>query len=78
MRAVTWRGTDPEFDRLQEAVAANCDCTPGLLGLPSIICSAHELLADQSALDHLLYVYRNRSVFIVREFPSVPLPNNPP
>jgi hypothetical protein len=73
MLAVTWRGTDAEFDQLRAALAPNCDCTPGLLGLPPMICPAHQLLRDQSALDHLLYVYRNRSLFIIREFSEQPV-----
>jgi hypothetical protein len=75
--AVIWQGSSVEFDRLQVAVARNCECVVGMLGLPSMACSAHVMLADQNALNHLLYVYRTRRVFITREFYAFPLREKP-
>jgi hypothetical protein len=73
MAISTWQGTDQEFVRLREAVAQNCDCVGSMLGLPPQSCSVHQMLEHQSALDHLLYVYRVRRVFITREFYAFPM-----
>jgi hypothetical protein len=73
MAVSTWQGTDQEFARLRQAVARNCDCVAGMIGLPPQTCSVHLMLDDQSALDHLLYVYRTRRVFITREFYAFPM-----
>lgn len=70
---VTWRGTPRESARLQAAVAQHCECVDGIAGLPSVRCSAHQLLTDQSMLDHLLYVYRMRRLFIRRELYASPV-----
>jgi hypothetical protein len=72
MLAVTWRGTQREFDRLQEAVGEHCECLEGMLGLPPTRCAAHAMLRDQGVLDHLLYVYRMRRLFIRREMYAMP------
>jgi hypothetical protein len=32
------------------------------------MCAAHALLTSQATLDHLLFVYRARTHFLVREF----------
>ena len=72
MRTVTWQGSEREFARLQLAIEQNCDCVPGMAGLPPRVCAAHAMLSQQGALDHLLYVYRTRKTFIVREFYSCP------
>jgi hypothetical protein len=67
-----WQGTDDELARLQTAVAGYCDCVPAMLGLPAQTCPSHAMLNEQSALDHLLYVFRMRGVFIKREFYALP------
>jgi hypothetical protein len=72
--AVIWQGTDDEFARLQAAVAEYCDCVPAMLGLPAQICPCHTMLKNQSSLDHLLYVFRTRGVFVTREFYALPTP----
>jgi hypothetical protein len=72
MASVTWQGTEREFARLLEAVDNNCDCVAGMFGLPPKLCAAHALLKQQNTLDHLLYVYRMRKMFITREFYSLP------
>ena len=68
-----WHGTDQELVRLREALAQNCDCISGSFGSSSRTCSVHQMLEQQSALDHLLYVYRVRRVFITREFYAFPM-----
>jgi hypothetical protein len=67
MVTVTWRGTPRELTRLHQAVAEHCECLGGMFGLPATQCSAHKMLTNQNALDHLLYVYRTRRLFIRRE-----------
>ena len=73
MAAATWQGTHEELARLERAVAHNCDCASGMLGLPPLTCAAHLMLGDQTTLDHLLYVYRTRRVFMAREFYAFPV-----
>ena len=68
MTATTWHGKQREFARLQRAVGEHCDCLDGVFATAPRRCSAHDLLTDQSTLDHLLYVYRMRNLFIKREF----------
>jgi hypothetical protein len=72
MSAVTWHGTPRELSRLQHAVMEHCDCVAGMFGLPPIRCAGHEMLRDQNMLDHLLYVYRMRKIFIRRELYAMP------
>jgi hypothetical protein len=69
---VTWRGTPRELTRLQHAVAEHCECVPGMFGLPPTRCAGHEMLRNQTLLDHLLYVYRMRRIFIRRELYALP------
>lgn len=73
MEHVAWHGTAREFARLHEAVAEHCDCTGRMFGVAPIICGAHMMLSDQTSLDHLLYVYRMRKLFIRRELYALPL-----
>ena len=67
MTVVTWHGTRKEFARLQNAVARHCQCASATGPVSPGGCPAHTLLDDQNTLDHLLYVYRMRSMFIRRE-----------
>ena len=73
MPTATWQGTKAELTRLEGAVARNCGCADGMFGLPPPTCAAHRMLADQATLDHLLYVYRTRRVFITRELYAFPV-----
>jgi hypothetical protein len=73
MACENWQGTEREFARLQRAVNHNCECIGAMLGLPPSVCAAHAMLDDQSALDHLLYVYRMRKIFITRELYALPV-----
>jgi hypothetical protein len=72
MATVTWHGTQREFTRLQRAVAEHCECLGGMFGLPPRRCAAHDMLTEQSALDHMLYVYRTKKQFITREMYAMP------
>ena len=72
MPSISWHGTPRELSRLQQAVAEHCQCLDGVFGLPPSRCSAHDLLSNQSTLDHLLYVYRMRKLFIRRELYAMP------
>jgi len=72
MSRTAWQGTTRELSRLQKAVARNCECVTGFDDSHEATCAAHAMLRDQAALDHLLYVYRMRGVFIKREFYAVP------
>jgi hypothetical protein len=67
MVSVTWRGTQREFARLRQSMDSHCECIDGMFGLPPQMCSVHEMLGSQVQLDHLLYVYRMRRIFIRRE-----------
>jgi hypothetical protein len=66
--AAIWQGTDDEFVRLHNAVAQYCDCVPTTIGEPAHTCPSHAMLKEQTALDHLLYVFRTRGAFLKREF----------
>ncbi|MBV8715228.1 MAG: hypothetical protein JOZ65_09180 [Chloroflexi bacterium] len=72
MAIAIWHGTRHELARLREAVAEHCECLGGMFGLPPTRCSAHDMLAHQASLDHLLYVYRMRKLFIRRELYAMP------
>ena len=68
MRIVTWQGTELELSQLLEAVENNCDCALAANDTPGMVCHAHAMLVDQCLIDHLLYGYRLRSVFLRGEF----------
>ena len=65
---VTWHGNADELASLHRAVRHHCACRfdeiTGGLRTP---CRAHTLLADQSALDHLVHVRRMRAWFVANE-----------
>jgi len=65
---VTWHGSADELASLHRAVCHHCACRfdeiTGGLRTP---CRAHTLLADQSALDHLVHVRRMRAWFVANE-----------
>jgi hypothetical protein len=62
-----WRGTAAELTKLVSAVEANCPYEADEHPLDWALCPAHALLADPSALDHLLYGHRLRQEFIEEE-----------
>ena len=55
-RTSTWNGTQQESILLLTAVARNCTCEFGLMGVRLKTCSVHQMLVeDQRALDGLLF-----------------------
>jgi hypothetical protein len=58
-----WHGTSQELLQLREAVARNCTCSPPARA----DCPPHTMLSSQTVLDHLLYVYRAREIFMRAE-----------
>ena len=54
---VIWHGTQQESFDLVNAIARNCACQFGLMGVRLSMCGAHQMLSeDQRALDGLLFV----------------------
>jgi hypothetical protein len=62
-----WKGTAQELEQLRQAVELNCVCGRPTQP-PGPTCPAHTLLTRQTTLDHLLFVYRTWTHFLVREF----------
>ena len=54
---IVFGGDDAEKWALQEAVDHSCMCVY-TEGVKTATCSAHRLMTDQAALDHLVYVRR--------------------
>jgi hypothetical protein len=57
---VIFHGTEAEARELLEAIRRSCTCCLHSNGQPDGSCSAHRVLADQRALDGLLFVRRER------------------
>ena len=56
---ITWHGTQQESFELVNAIARNCSCEYGLMGVRLSTCGSHLMLSDdQRALDGLLFVRR--------------------
>lgn len=56
---ITWHGTQQESFELVNAIARNCGCEYGLMGVRLSTCGSHQMLSgDQRALDGLLFVRR--------------------
>jgi hypothetical protein len=56
---IMWHGTRQESLDLSNAIAHNCTCEFGLLGVRLTTCAPHRMLVeDQRALDGLLFVRR--------------------
>ena len=54
---VLWHGTQQDSFDLVNAIARNCTCEFGLMGVRLSTCAAHRMLVeDQRALDGLLFV----------------------
>jgi hypothetical protein len=51
-----WHGTDREAEQLLAAIARNCTCSFGLMGVRLSTCGPHRMLTDeQRTLDGLLF-----------------------
>lgn len=56
---ITWNGSQQESFDLVNAVARNCDCQFGMMGVRLSTCSPHRMLMeDQRALNGLLFARR--------------------
>jgi hypothetical protein len=56
---IVWNGTSEESLALVNAIARNCACEFGLMGVRLSTCAAHRMLTeDQRALDGLVFVRR--------------------
>jgi hypothetical protein len=59
MTRVTWHGTQQESFDLVNAIARNCTCEFGLMGVRLTTCGPHRMLTeDQRALNGLLFARR--------------------
>lgn len=66
---VLWHGTQQESFDLLNAIAHNCTCTFGALGVRQSICEPHRmLLEDQRALDGLLFARHMANRLVCEEF----------
>ena len=68
MGRIVWHGTGTELARLRNALARHCECQQELDYDQPRPCASHAMLGSQAALDHLLYAFRMRGVFVRREF----------
>lgn len=69
---VSWHGTQQESFDLVNALARQCTCEFGLMGVRLTTCSSHRmLLEDQRALDGLLFVRRMAERLRREEFSTV-------
>ena len=56
---VVWQGTTSERDDLLNAIARNCDCKYGLMGVRVATCAPHTaLVEDQHWLNHMVFARR--------------------
>ena len=56
---VVWHGTQQESFDLVNAIARNCTCESGLMGVRLATCAPHRMLTeDQRALNGLLFARR--------------------
>jgi hypothetical protein len=66
---VSWHGTRQESLALLDAIARNCTCEFGVMGVRLSACSAHRMLTeDQRALDGLLFARRMADRLRYEEF----------
>lgn len=65
----TWHGNTQESSALVDAIAHNCTCEFGLMGVRVTTCAPHKALTDdQRWLDGLLYARKLRAHWETREF----------
>ena len=69
---VVWHGTQQESFDLVNAIARNCTCEFGLLGVRLATCAPHRMLTeDQRALNGLLFARRMAERLRREEFSRV-------
>ena len=68
---VVWHGTQQESFDLVNAIARNCTCEFGLMGVRLATCAPHRMLTeDQRALNGLLFARRMAERLTREEFAS--------
>jgi hypothetical protein len=66
---VVWHGTQQESFDLVNAIARNCTCEFGLMGVRLATCAPHRMLTeDQRALNGLLFARRMKERLQREEF----------
>src|SRR5260221_11982128 len=66
---VVWHGTQQESFSLVNAIARNCTCELGLMGVRLATCAPHRMLTeDQRALNGLLFARRMAERLIREEW----------
>jgi hypothetical protein len=64
-----WHGTQQESLELVNAIARNCTCEFGLMGMRLSACAAHMMLTEhQRSLDGLLFARRIAEQLQIEEF----------
>lgn len=64
-----WHGTQEESAALVNAIARNCNCQFGLMGVRTSTCPPHHMLIeDQRALDGLLFMRRRAEKLLLEEW----------
>ena len=67
----TWHGTQQESLELVNAIARNCTCQFGLMGVRLSACAAHLMVTEhQRSLDGLLFARRIAVRLQIEEFSS--------
>ena len=68
---VVWNGTQEESFALVNAIARNCTCEFGLMGVRLSTCAPHRMLTeDQRALNGLLFARKMLDRLLREEFSS--------
>ena len=72
---VVWHGTQQESFDLVNAIARNCTCEFGLMGVRLATCAPHRMLTeDQRALNGLLFARRMQERLRREEFSTTHAP----
>ena len=72
---VVWHGTQQESFDLVNAIARNCTCEFGLMGVRLVTCAPHRMLTeDQRALNGLLFARRMHDRLRREEFSRTHVP----
>jgi hypothetical protein len=69
---VVWHGTQQESFDLVNAIARNCTCEFGLMGVRLVTCAPHRMLTDdQRALNGLLFARRMAERLLGEELTAI-------
>ena len=75
MQQVVWHGSQQESFDLVNAIARNCTCEFGLMGVRLATCAPHRMLTeDQRALNGLLFARRMQERLRHEEFTRAKVP----